>query len=67
MKEVEPLKWMAQIYTVSFIFIFCGVAVYKNFKSGESWRILFRPTDQWVAADDGEGVTQATDFSTNVK
>ena len=46
MEEIEPLKWMAQIFTIFFTFLFGGIAVCTNVKSGESWRTLFKPTPQ---------------------
>ena len=52
MTEIEPLKWMTQIFTILPICVFGAVAIYKTFKNGESWKTLFEPTVKWVAADD---------------
>ena len=47
--EAEPLVWMVQVFTLSFIPI---MAIWKIWQSRNSSKSLFRPTAQWVPADE---------------
>ena len=47
--EAEPLVWMVQAFTLSFIPI---MAIWKIWQSRNSSKSLFRPTAQWVPADE---------------
>ena len=49
LKEAEPLVWMVQVFTLSFIPI---MAIWKTWQSRNSSKSLFRPTAQWVPADE---------------
>ena len=49
LKEAEPLVWMVRIFILSFIPI---MAIWKTWQSRNSSKSLFRPTAQWVPADE---------------
>ena len=49
LEEAEPLVWMVQAFTLSFIPI---MAIWKTWQSRNSSKSLFRPTAQWVPADE---------------
>ena len=49
LKEAEPLVWMVQVFTLSFIPV---MAIWKTWQSRNSSRSLFRPTAQWVPMDE---------------
>ena len=49
LEEAEPLVWMVQIFTLSFIPV---MAIWKTWQSRNSSRSLFRPTAQWVPMDE---------------
>ena len=51
LEEAEPLVWMVQAFTLSFIPI---MAIWKIWQSRNSSKSLFRPTAQWVPADEAE-------------
>ena len=48
LKEAEPLIWLVQAFTLSFVFV---MGIWKVWKS-RSFKSLFKPTAQWAPTDE---------------